>query len=89
MFLASSVYFLANDVMNSAIYANRDVVLASMEAASGNPAPVGCRVLSIDNSRLEDLTMGTARLYTLLVAVAVPLAVSAVGIYVIVRRKIR
>ena len=89
VFLASSVYFLANDVMNSAIYANRDVVLASMEAASGNPAPVGCRVLSIDNSRLEDLTMGTARLYTLLVAVAVPLAVSAVGIYVIVRRKIR
>ena len=89
VFLASSVYFLANDVMNSAIYANRDVVLASMEAASGNPAPVGCRVLSIDNSRLEDLTMGTARLYTLLVAVAVPLAVSAVGVFVVVRRKIR
>ena len=89
VFLSSSVYFLANDVMNSAIYANRDVVLASMEAASGNPAPVGCRVLSIDNSRLEDLTMGTARLYTLLVAVAVPLAVSAVGVFIVVRRKIR
>ena len=89
VFLSSSVYFLANDVMNSAIYANRDVVLASMEAASGIPAPVGCHVLSIDNSRLEDLTMGAARFYTLLVAVLVPLAVCAVGAAVIIRRKIR
>lgn len=89
VFLSSSVYFLANDVMNSAIYANRDVVLASIESASGNPAPVGCRVLSIDNSRLEDLTMGAARFYTLLVAALVPLAVCAVGSFIIIRRKIR
>ena len=89
VFLSSSVYFLANDVMNSAIYANRDVVLASIEKASGNPTPVGCDVLSIEQSRLEDLTMGEARLYTLLVAVVAPLVVSAVGIFIIVRRKIR
>ena len=89
VFLSSSVYFLANDVMNSAIYANRDVVLASMEAASGNPAPVGCRVLSIDNNRLEDLTMGTARLYTVLLAVVLPLIVCAAGVFVIIRRKNR
>lgn len=89
VFLSSSVYFLANDVMNSAIYANRDVVLASMEAASGQPAPVGCRVLSIDNSRLEDLTMREARFYTFLTAAAVPLILCAVGMFVIIRRKIR
>lgn len=89
VFLSSSVYFLANDVMNSAIYANRDVVLASVEAASGIPTPVGCRVLSIDNNRLEDLTMGEARLYTVLVAVAAPIAVCIVGAFIIIRRKNR
>ena len=89
VFLTTSVFFLANDVMDSSGYKNRDVVLASLEAATGIPAPVGCRVLSFDNTRLENLTMGTARIYAILIAAVVPLAVAAVGAVVLLRRRRR
>ena len=89
VFLTSSVYLLANDVLNSATYLNRATLLASLERAVGRPMPVGCTILSVNNSRLEDLTMGTARLYAVLLAVGVPLAVLGVGAFITVRRKIR
>ena len=89
VFLTTSVFFLANDLLDSSGYTNRDVVLASLEAATGIPAPVGCGVLPFDNTRLENLTMGTARTYTILVAVVIPLAVAAVGAAVLLRRRRR
>lgn len=87
--LTTSVFFLANDVMDSSGYKNRDVVLATLEAATGLPAPVGCRVLPFNNTRLENLTMGKARIYAILTAVVIPLAVATVGAAVILRRKRR
>ncbi len=87
--LSSSVYFLANDALNSASYTNRDILLSALEAASGMPAPVGCRVLAVGNELLEDLTMGTARLYAWLLIAILPLAVVAVGAAVMIRRKTR
>ena len=89
VFLATSVFFLANDVMDSSGYKNRDVVLASLETATGIPAPVGCSVLPFDNTRLENLTMGTARIYAILTAAVIPLAVAAVGAAVLLRRRRR
>lgn len=89
VFLTSSVYLLANDVLNSAVYENRAAVLASLEGAVGKPMPVGCTLLPVGNERLEGLTMKTARLYAALLSVAVPLAVIAVGTVITVRRKIR
>ncbi len=85
--LSSGIYFMANDVLNSATYANRDVLLSALELATGGKGPVGCRILSIDNSRLEDLTMGTARLYAVLLTLALPLSVTAVGVAVRLRRR--
>ena len=85
--LTSSVFLLANDVMNSGTYINRDVVLAAIEDASGMTAPVGCRLLPIENNRIEDLTMGVARLYAVLLSVALPLAVCAVGLFICIRRR--
>ena len=87
--LSSSVYLLANDVMNSATYSNRDVILASLESTADTATPVGCRILAIGNERLEDLTMRAARGYAWLLVGAIPLAVVAVGAIVIVRRKTR
>ena len=89
VFLTSSVYLLANDALNSATYQNRATLLASLERSVGRPMPVGCTILSIGSDRLEDLTMGTARLYAVLLSVALPLAVLGVGAFVTVRRKIR
>ncbi len=85
--LTSSVFLLANDVMNSGTYINRDVVLSVIEDASGMTAPVGCRLLPIENQRIEDLTMGVARLYAVLLTLALPLAVAAVGTLVCIRRR--
>ena len=87
--LSSSVYFLANDVLNSATYTNRDALLAALELASGRTAPIGCSILAIGNDRLEDLTMGTARLYAALLTLALPLVIGAVGTAVLIRRKNR
>lgn len=89
IFLSSGVYLLANDILNSGTYSNRAVMLASLEAALNVPTPVGCEILAIGNDRLEDLTMGTARLYAGLLSIALPLAIAAVGAIVIIRRKIR
>ncbi|MBQ2719390.1 MAG: Gldg family protein [Clostridia bacterium] len=87
--LTSSVYLLANDVLNSAVYENRGVLLATLEETVERPMPVGCTLLPVGNERLEGLTMKTARLYAVLLTVAVPLTVAAVGVFVTVRRKIR
>ena len=85
--MTSSVFLLANDVLNSGTYINRDVVLSAIEDASGMTAPVGCNLLPIENNRIEDLTMGVARLYAVLLSVALPLTVGAVGVLVCVRRR--
>lgn len=87
--LSSSVYLLANDVLNSATYTNRDSLLATLELASGRMTPIGCHILALGNDRLEDLTMGTARLYATLLVFALPLVIGAVGTAVLIRRKNR
>ncbi len=85
--LTSSVFLLANDVMNSGTYINRDVVLATLEDASGMTVPVGCKLMPIENNRIEDLTMGTARLYAVLLSVVLPLVIGTAGVVVVLRRK--
>lgn len=85
--LTSSVFLLANDAMNSGTYINRDVVLASLEDASGMTAPVGCRLLPIESRRIEDLTMGVARLYAAALTLGIPLVIAAVGLVICVRRR--
>lgn len=87
--LSSGVYLLADDVLNSATYENRATVLAALELASGEENPVGCRILAVETGRLEDLTMGTARLYAVLLSVVLPLAVLSVGGICVIRRKTR
>ncbi len=89
VFLTSSVYLLANDVLNSSTYRNRATLLASLERAVGRPLPVGCTILSVGSQRLEGLTMGTARLYAVLLSVAVPLVAVGIGGFITIRRKLR
>ncbi len=89
VFLTSSVYLLANDALNSAIYRNRATLLASLEGAVGRTMPVGCTILPVGNDRLEGLTMGTARLYAVLLSVAVPLVAVGIGSFITIRRKFR
>ena len=87
--LASSVYLLAGDALNSSTYANRDVIMASLELTADRTTPVGCRILAVNNTMLEDLTMRVARVYAILLTLVLPLAVAAVGAVRIIRRKNR
>jgi hypothetical protein len=50
--------------------------------------PYGCSVVRADTSILENLTMGTARIYTALI-LAVPAALAIIGAVVVVKRKNR
>ncbi len=87
--LSSGAYFMANDALLSSSYANRTVLFALLEEAGAPAAPLGTSILSINSILLEGLTMKAARLYTVLLAVVLPLLVAAVGILVLSRRKFR
>lgn len=87
--LSSGAYFTANDVLNSSTYLNRAVLFALLDEAGAPTVPLGATALTMNSSLLEGLTMQAARLYTVLLAVLLPLALSAVGIFVLARRKFR
>ena len=89
MFVISSVYLAAADAIITAGYANKDFIYSIFDEFFGmGNMPYGCNSVVYDNQILENLTMGTARLYTA-VLFAVPLVIAAVGVVVIVRRKAR
>ena len=50
--------------------------------------PYGCNSVIFDDGTLENLTMGQAKLYTVLL-IAIPAVLAAVGIFVMIRRKNR
>ena len=87
--LSSGAYFTANDVLNSTTYLNRAVLFSLLDEAGAPHAPLGVTALAMSSSLLEGLTMQTARLYTALLVVLLPLLVGAVGIVVLARRKFR
>lgn len=89
VFVMPSVYIAASDALTSNEYANKDFLFALFEELFGaNRAPHGCRAVIYETQNLENLTMGTARLYTALIML-VPAAIIGVGVFVIVRRKNR
>lgn len=88
VFVTSSVYLTASDAVVSDSYANRGFTYALFETFFDAPvAPYGCKAVPYSTGRL-DVTMGTARLYTVLVMI-IPVAIAAVGIVVNKRRKNR
>ncbi len=89
VFVTAGVYLTASDAVISDAYANRSFTYALFENLLGAPtAPYGCRTVPYSTDRLEDLTMGTARLYTILI-MAIPAAIAAVGFVINKRRKNR
>ena len=84
-----SVYIAVSDALISNEYANKDFLFAMFEEIFGaSKAPHGCEAVIYSTQGLENLTMGTARLYTALIML-VPTAIIGVGAFVIVRRKNR
>ena len=89
VFVISSVYLTANDLLVTKGCANRDFIYAVLDTVfDANNAPYGCKPIHYNDGSLENLTMGTARIYTIII-LAIPAAIAVVGIVIIRRRKNR
>lgn len=89
VFVVSSVYISVSDALITNGYANSDFLYALIDDFYGRDGvPYGCDVVRADTSTLENLTMGTARIYTVLIF-AVPTAILITGAVILVRRKNR
>ncbi len=89
IFVVPSIYIAASDSLITSGYSNKDFLYSVFEDFFGaDNMPYGCNAVLYDTQMLENLTMGTAKLYTALIML-VPVAVAAVGAVIIVRRKNR
>ena len=89
IFVVPSVYLAASDALVQNAYANRDFIYALFEHAFGaEDLPYGTNSVTYVTDDLKNLTMGTARLYSLLL-LAIPAALAVCGAVVIIRRKNR
>lgn len=87
--VAPSVYITATDSLTSGGYANREFVYAMLDQVFGTDRPpYGCNTVFYTEDVLENLTMGTARVYAVLLMM-IPVAITVVGAFVTVRRKNR
>ena len=89
MFVCGSIYFSATDAMITNGYSNKDFLYSLYDVCfeKGN-MPYGCNSVIFDDGTLENLTMGQARWYTVLL-IAIPTVLAAVGLVVMIRRKNR
>lgn len=89
IFVVSSVYLAAADAVITSGYSNKDFIYSLFDEFYGmGDMPYGCNSVVYDNQILENLIMGTARLYTAAL-VLIPVLIAATGIVVVVRRKAR
>ena len=89
IFVIPSVYLTASDSLMTKGCANRDFIYSVFDFVfDANNAPYGCTPIHFNNETLENLTMGTARIYTAFI-LAIPAAIAVVGFIVVRRRKNR
>lgn len=89
VFVVSSIYISVSDALITNGYANSDFLYALIDDFYGRDGmPYGCDIVRANTSILENLTMGTARIYTVLIF-AVPTAILVTGAVILVRRKNR
>ncbi len=89
IFVIPSIYLAVSDALVTDGYSNKDFVYSLLDEFFGaENLPYGCNTVMYDTQMLENLKMGTAKLYTAVIML-VPVAVAAVGVVVIVRRRTR
>ena len=89
LFFIPSVYLTATDAMVTRGYSNKDFVYSLFDEFYGmGDMPYGTNSIVYDNQVLENLTMGTARLYTGII-LAVPAALAVLCAVILIRRKNR
>lgn len=89
IFVVPSIYLAVSDALVSDSYSNKDFVYSVLDELFGaENLPYGCKPIVYSSSILQNLTMGTAKIYTAL-AMLVPAAIAVVGAVVLIRRKNR
>ena len=87
--LISPMLVTATDAITTNGYSNKDFLYSLFDEFYGQSGvPYGCRSVLYDDSTLENLTMGTARIYTIII-LTIPAAIAVLGVVVIRRRKNR
>lgn len=89
LFVVPSVYLTTTDTVIMTNYANRDFVYSVFDKVFDTGAvPYGCNIVHQASGALENLTMGTARIYAAIIF-TVPAVIAIFGAVVIIRRKNR
>ncbi len=89
MVVVPSVYITADDAIVTKGYANKDFIYALCETLFEADSMIyGTNSYIYNDTILENLTMGTAKIYTA-VAIAIPAAIAVIGAVLIIRRKNR
>ena len=89
IFVVSSIYLTANDSLMTKGCANRDFIYSVFDFVfNSNNAPYGCTPIHFNNESLENFTMRTARMYTVLI-LTVPVIIAVVGVVILKKRKNR
>ena len=89
IFVVPSIYLTAADALVTNGYSNKDFVFSVFEEiADTKNLPYNCNTVVYDTQTLENLSMGTARIYTSVI-MAIPVCLAVVGAVVIIKRKNR
>lgn len=89
IFVSPSIYLSASDALTSSKYANRDFLFAVFETYFGaGKMPYGTTLFNLSDNLLENLTMQTAKIYTVIIA-AIPTALCIFAVVYLRRRKNR
>ncbi len=84
-----TIYITASDALVSDGYANRDFLYATFREIFGaKTMPIGCNISGYESNILENFTMKNARIFTAII-LSVPVCLSALGAFIIIRRKNR
>ncbi len=89
LFLSAGIYLTSSDNMITEGYSNKSFVYSLFDVffEKGN-MPYGCRSVIYQNTLLENLTMGTATAFTV-VLLMIPALLAVLGTVVLVRRRNR
>lgn len=87
--LIPSIYASVSDALVTNGYSNKEFLYATFEILFGaEGVPYGCTPVLYDSGTLENLTIGTAKIYTALILM-IPVSLAVVGGVITVRRKNR
>ena len=87
--LCGSTEFASEKYLTSNTYGNSDFLLAALQMAGREPVPVGLTYKEFSNYTIESITSEEATTYTAILSITPLVLVSAIGTFVLVRRKNR